>query len=103
MLGLICPCESSFHVAEEFGFDQLFRHCRAVHRYECRSRPLRLLMQCMRYEFLTRSRFSVDEHTSISRRRYADLLAQRSHRCALAYDLVVDGKRSEHLLVLQFE
>ena len=78
--------ERAFQVTEQLAFDQILRDGGAVHFHEHLVFPQALSMDGMGHEFFARTRPAINQHTTISRRHETDLLAQRFHWNAVAYD-----------------
>ena len=84
-------------MAEEFALDQVFGNRGAVHFDEHLVLAQALRVDGMGHQFLPRARLAVDQHAAVGRRHELNLLAQRLHRNAFAFD---HAARRELLLEL---
>src|SRR6267143_28729 len=90
-------------MAEELGFDQLFRNGRAVHFHEGPLAAQACGVQGVSYQFLAGAALAINQHAAVRRCGHGDLLAQRLHRHAVADHLIAMAQFASQQLVFLFQ
>src|SRR5262249_25651780 len=96
-------CEAALDVAEEFGFNELFGNCCAVHLNERAFTAQARGVKRARDEFFSRATFAINEDAAICWPSDSNLLAQRFHGNAFANDLIAMTEFAAQRLIFVFK